>query len=53
MASPNAKRLWILTGVTYGLVLATTILAVWAYYYLAAKTQEDRAKPSVQRQQAK
>ncbi len=42
--SPNleAKRLWMLTTVTYVLVIVFTILAVVAYRYMDAKIRSDR-----------
>ena len=38
----TSKRLWLLTAVTYVLVVATTILAIMTYRYLDAKIRSDR-----------
>ncbi len=45
MAPRDSKRLWILASITYGLVILTTIFAVWAYYHLAPATEDVR--PSI------
>jgi hypothetical protein len=45
MAPRDSKRLWILASVTYGLVILTTIFAIWAYYHLSPQT--DDVRPSV------
>jgi uncharacterized membrane protein YjdF len=37
-----SKRLWMLTTVTYVLVIVFTILAVVAYRYMDAKIRSDR-----------
>ena len=42
MERRNSRQLWILAGVTYGLVIATTIFAVWIYFHLAAKSQQNQ-----------
>lgn len=43
-AAPNltSKRLWVLSVVTYVLVIATTIMAIVAYRYMDAKIRSDR-----------
>lgn len=38
----TSKRLWLLTAVTYVLVVVTTILAIVTYRYLDAKIRSDR-----------
>jgi|HubBroStandDraft_2_1064218.scaffolds.fasta_scaffold1509603_1 hypothetical protein len=38
----TAKRLWMITAVTYVLVIVFTILAIVAYRYMDAKIRSDR-----------
>lgn len=43
---PQKKtHLWMLTIVTYSLVILMTIASIWAYYYMDAKVRRERGAP--------
>ena len=48
MSSPRkAPNIWVLASVTYGTVIAVTILSVLAYYYVAPKLADSRSGSAV------